>query len=431
VIGLALYRAATGLGGPLIRLYLARRRASGKEDQERFGERLGISARPRPSGRLVWMHAASVGEATSLLPLIDRMRQLWPAHAILLTTGTVTSAQVMADRLPEGAFHQFVPVDRMTYVRRFLGHWRPDLAVWAESEFWPNMVRETARQGIPMVLVQGRISPRSYAGWRRHHRVIRRLLAGFTVCLGQTEADAERLRALGAAGAECRGNLKYAAPPLPAGADAIIELEQAFQTRPRWLAASTHPGEEEIAGEVHRRLRDRRRDLLTIIVPRHPERGPAIATILGGSGLTVARRAAGEPVTPETEVYIADTIGELGLFYRLAPIAFIGKSLAAEGGQNPLEAAQLGCAIVHGPHMENFAQIAKSLDAAGASVGVTTAEELSAVVLRLLADDTERLRRAAAARAVAVAEAGVLDAVVDVVAPFMDSVSRGGRRADA
>jgi 3-deoxy-D-manno-octulosonic-acid transferase len=377
------------------------------------------------------MHAASVGEATSLLPLMARMHQLWPGHAILLTTGTVTSARVMAERLPEGAFHQYAPVDRMAYVRRFLNHWRPDLAVWAESEFWPNMVCETARRGIPLILVQGRISTRSYAGWRRHHRLIRRLLSTFTLCLGQTEADAERLRALGAAHAECRGNLKYGAPPLPARADALIEMERNFQGRPRWLAASTHPGEEEIAGEVHRRLRDRRKDLLTIIVPRHPERGPAIATVLGGSGLTVARRAAGEPVTPETEVYIADTIGELGLFYRLAPIAFIGKSLAAEGGQNPLEAAQLGCAIVHGPHMANFAQIVDRLAEAGASVGVANAEELAAVVLRLLADDGERARRAAAARAVAAAEAGVLDAVVDVIAPFMDATSRGGARADA
>jgi 3-deoxy-D-manno-octulosonic-acid transferase len=430
-MALALYRIATGLGGPLIRLYLARRRASGKEDSERFGERLGVSARPRPSGRLVWMHAASVGEATSLLPLMARMRQLWPGHAILLTTGTVTSARVMAERLPEGAFHQYVPVDRMAYVRRFLNHWRPDLAVWAESEFWPNMVSETARRRIPLILVQGRISTRSFAGWRRHHRLIRRLLGDFTLCLGQTEADASRLRALGAANAECRGNLKYAAPPLPARADALIEMEHILQARPRWLAASTHPGEEEIAGEVHRRLRDRRKGLLTIIVPRHPERGPAIATVLGGSGLTVARRAAGEPVAPETEVYIADTIGELGLFYRLAPIAFIGKSLAAEGGQNPLEAAQLGCAIVHGPHMANFAQIMERLAEAGASVAVTSAEELAAVVLRLLADDGERTRRAAAARAVAAAEAGVLDAVVDVIAPFMDAASRGGSRADA
>lgn len=428
---LSLYRATTTLGGPLIRLYLARRRASGKEDPQRFEERLGIARQPRAAGRLVWMHAASIGESLSLLPLIERMRQLWPGHTILLTTGTVTSAQVMAERLPEGAFHQYVPVDRMRYVRRFLDHWRPDLAIWSESEFWPNLVSETARRGVPMILVQGRISPRSYAGWGRHHRIIRRLLSGFTVCLGQTEADAERLRALGAPRAGCRGNLKYAAPPLPARADAIIELQTILGERPRWLAASTHPGEEEIAGEAHRRLRDRRKDLLTIIVPRHPERGPGIATVLGGSGLTVARRAAGEPVTPETEVYVADTIGELGLFYRLAPIAFIGKSLSGEGGQNPLEAAQLGCAIVHGPHMENFAQIAESLEKAGASYCVDSAEELAAVVARLLGDQAERGRRAAAARAVAVAEAGVLDAVIDVIAPFMDSVSRGGRFADS
>lgn len=418
------YRAMTRICGPLIRLYLNGRLAVGKEDRNRFAERLGVAGLARPAGRLVWMHGASVGEALSLLPLVQRMRRIRPDLATLMTTGTVTSARVMADRLPAGAFHQFVPVDRLPYVRRFLDHWRPDLVIWAESEFWPNMITETARRGVPKVLVQGRVSPRSFARWSRHPATIRSLLDGFALCLGQTESDTARLRALGASRARYLGNLKFAAPPLPADPVAQVELEGAMSGRMRWLAASTHAGEEEVAAQVHRRLRAKRSGVLTIIAPRHPERGAAVARKLAHTGLVVARRSAGEAIAADTDVYLADTIGELGVFYRLAPVVFIGKSLIGEGGQNPLEAAQLGCAIVHGPHMENFAQMAISLGEAGASIQVADPAELGEVVDRLLGDDAERGRRGAAARAVVASQAGVLDAVVEAIAPYLSGPSR-------
>lgn len=419
---LALYRAATWAGLPLIRLYLAYRRERGKEDAARFGERLGIPGRARPDGPLVWAHAASVGESLALLPLIARARALRPDAHVLVTTGTVTSARLLADRLPARAFHQYVPVDRRPYVRRFLDHWRPDLVLWSESEFWPNLVSEPAARGIPMVLVQGRVSDRSLAGWRRSPTLIRKLLAGFALCLAQSEDDARRLEALGARRVVCRGNLKFAAPALPADDDELARLTATLKDRPRWLAASTHAGEEALAARVHRRLKESHPGLLTLIVPRHPERGPAIAGELHALGLAVAQRSLAESIAPTTDIYLADTLGELGLFYRLASVAFVGKSLVPLGGQNPLEPARLGCAVVHGPHMTNFADIVRRMTAAGASMVVADESALTAAVDRLLTDEPARARLAAAAQAFAAAEGGALDAAIAELKPYLEGL---------
>ncbi len=416
---LTAYRWATSLGAPLIRLYLSLRMALGKEDAERFGERLGRPGRPRPDGPLVWVHAASVGESISMLPLIGRLLDERPGQHVLMTTGTVTSARLMAERLPEGAFHQYVPVDRVAYVRRFLDHWRPDLVLWAESEFWPNLLGEPARRGIPAILINGRVSPRSFAGWRRFKGSIGRLLSGFQLCLGQSEADARRLVQLGAAEAKCLGNLKFAAPPLPADPGKLETLEKAVGVRPLWLAASTHPGEEECAGRAHGRLKAVHPGLLTVIVPRHPERGAGIAAALLASGHAVSLRSAGEAIEPATDIYVADTLGELGLFYRLAGVVFVGKSLVPQGGQNPLEAARLDCALILGPHMTNFEDIARALAAGGAALVVDGEAELAAALERLLGDEGERKRRADAAQALATTESGVLDSVMAELAPFL------------
>lgn len=417
---LLLYRWATTLGGPAIQIYLNRRMARGKEDPHRFGERLGRPARPRPSGLVVWVHAASVGESISVLPLIERVRAMRPDATVLLTTGTVTSARLMAERLPAGAIHQFVPVDRVAYVRSFLDHWRPDLALWAESEFWPNLLGETAKRNIPIVLINGRVSDRSFARWRRYRGTIKSILGGFRLCLGQSETDADRLRQLGAPVVAAPGNLKLAAPPLPADPAKLADLRAQIAGRPVWVAASTHAGEEVLCGRVHRQLTLCHPGLLTLVVPRHPERGKGIAEELAADGLVVARRSAGEPITESTGVYVADTIGELGLFYRLADIAFIGKSLVPLGGQNPLEAACLDCAILFGPHMDNFREIAARLKGSGGAEEVADEAALVAVLGRLLTDREDRDARAAAASAFARAEAQVLDRIVERLAPFLD-----------
>jgi 3-deoxy-D-manno-octulosonic-acid transferase len=419
---LAVYRAATWAAAPLIRAYLIYRRLRGKEDAVRFRERLGKAGRARPPGPLVWLHAASVGESLALLPLIERIQSLASATHVLVTTGTVTSARLLAERLPAGAFHQYVPVDRQAYVRRFLDHWRPDLVLWTESEFWPNLVSMTAERGVPMVLVQGRISDRSFAGWRQRPDLIRTLLSGFALCLAQSEEDAWRLGVLGARDARCRGNLKFATPPLPADTAELERLRSALGSRPRWLAASTHPGEEILAARVHDTLRSAHPGLLTLIAPRHPERGSAIADKLRALGFVVARRSAGEVIAASIDVYIADTLGELGLFYRLAGVAFMGKSLVPLGGQNPIEPARLGCAILYGPHMTNFADTVRRMREAGAATEVADEPALAAAVGELLANSAERTRRAEVARVFAESESGVLDAIMAELRPFLEGL---------
>lgn len=428
---LRMYRVLTISAAPLIHLYLAWRKTLGKEDRERFGERLGRPGRPRPDGPLVWLHAASVGESLSMLPLIERLLAHKPGPSVLMTTGTVTSAKLMTERLPEGAFHQYIPVDRPSYVRRFLDHWRPDLALWAESEFWPNLTSETAARGIPMVLINGRISPRSYIGWQRGKSLINKLLSDFTLCLGQTEDDVSRLLSLGAVTAKCPGNIKFAAPPLPADEAELSRLKAIMAGRPRWLAASTHPGEEEIVGLVHKKLKNRHPGLLSIITPRHPERGKEIAEALRSAGLAVALRSQSDAINKDIDIYIADTMGELGLFYRLCDVVFIGKSITAFGGQNPLEAAQLNCAIIHGPHMVNFEEIARSLRQAGGSIEAADEIELTAQVGKLLDNEAERILLSQAAGAFAKAEAGVLNAVMAELTPFLDRIMIKDRHAGA
>ncbi|WP_207478058.1 3-deoxy-D-manno-octulosonic acid transferase [Arenibaculum pallidiluteum] len=413
-----LYRGLTDLGGPAIRLLLARRLAAGKEDPDRQQERLGIAGLPRPEGRLVWCHAASVGESLSILTLVEHLLALRPGISVLVTTGTVTSARLMAQRLPAGAFHQYVPVDRLRWVRRFLDHWRPDMALWVESEIWPNMLTELRRRSVPTALVNARMSARSFEGWRRLPGFIGPLLASFRLCLAQGEAEAERLRALGATDVRVLGNLKYSAPPLPARAEALEGARAAVADRPLWLFASSHPGEEAIAADVHARVAARHPGLLTVLAPRHPARGGEIAAMLAERGLGVARRSQGALPARNDAVWLADTMGEMGLFYRLSPVACVGGSFVW-GGHNPVEPAQLGCAILYGPRMTNFAAMAAELEAERAALPVADAAALAAAVDRLLNDPAERARLSAGATRVAERNARVIDRVMEALAPLL------------
>jgi len=422
---LSLYRAATTAGLPLIDLLLWRRAERGKEDRSRIEERRGVPSLERPPGALVWLHAASLGEAQSILQLVERLLRERPDLSALVTTGTVTSADMLARRLPARALHQYVPVDRLAWVQRFLDYWRPDAAFWVESELWPNLLLEAQARGIPMALINARMSDKSSTAWHRAPGSARRLLDAFDIILAQDETIAARLRGLGAERVSISGNLKLAASALPAEVDALVTLQDAFANRPLWLAASTHPGEEAMVAAAHRHAAgilaaQGGPGLLTILVPRHPQRGSEIAAMIEASGLRVARRSAGDRITAESDIYLADTTGELGLFYRLSPLAFIGGSLVPRGGQNMLEAAQLGCAILHGPHVENFRMIADDLAAAGATRMVENGEGLAGAVAHLLSRPAELRAMAAAAGEAAHIKAGVLDDVVRALAPLLD-----------
>ncbi|WP_413207207.1 3-deoxy-D-manno-octulosonic acid transferase [Rhodospirillum sp. A1_3_36] len=414
-----LYRALTTLGGPVIDVLLRHRQRRGKEDAVRLGERLGYPGLPRPPGPLVWTHGASVGEAKALLPLIKSILDQRPGLSVLLTTGTVTSARVVAEALPEGAFHQFLPVDKPAAVRRFLDHWSPDLTLWSESDFWPNLMVAAGQRNKPMVLLNGRISDRSHASWRRHRGLAKRMLSGFSLCLGQTDRDARRLAEMGAPQVACLGNLKCAAPPDPADPESLTQARAALGSRPRWLAASTHAGEEALAGRVHRALKTRFPNLLTIIVPRHPDRADGVAEELRGQGLSLARRSEGWP-EPGTDIFLGDSMGEMGLYYRLSTIVVMGKTLVKMGGQNPLEPALLNSALLWGAGMTNFTDMALRLRAAGAAREVADEAKLTEVLGELLGRPDMVADMAKAGRLWAEGEGAVLGRVLNALSPYLD-----------
>jgi 3-deoxy-D-manno-octulosonic-acid transferase len=393
---LSAYRAVTSFAEPLAAGLLRQRLARGKEDGDRLPERLGRPGRVRPKGPIVWIHAASVGESISILPLIRELGRLRPDATVLVTTGTVTSGRVMVERLPANAFHQFVPVDTPSAVRAFLDYWRPGLALWVESELWPNMLHETGVRQIPVVLINARMSDSSFKRWRRAPGMAAELLSTFDLCLAQDEDVAAKLEALGALHVETPGNLKLVGEPLPFDASVLGELRAAVGGRPVWLLASSHDGEEQLGAFTHRDLSAHIPDLLTVIVPRHPQRGPQIASSLEPL-FRVARRSKGELPSPDTELYIADTLGELGVFYRLCPLAVMGGSFVPHGGQNPLEPARLGVAVLSGPHVSNFRDIYRILVAAGGAEVLASNDLLTQRTGQLLIDDMELAKRGEAA----------------------------------
>lgn len=413
---LSAYKVASWLASPLIALYLRRRRAQGREHPERFGERFGYAGVERPPGELLWCHAASVGEAVSVLPLLDRFKAAHPGWTVLLTTGTVSSAALVASRAKDTLIHQFVPVDQPDAVSRFLDYWQPTAALWVESELWPNLVRETCRRGVRMGLINARMSERSFRSWQRFPGPIRELLNSFDLTLAQSAEDARRLMALGAPGVKILGNLKSAAPPLPADAKALRSLQALIGSRPVWLAASVHPEEIEEITVVQRYLTLQWPDCLTIIVPRHPERGREWAKTYFANA-DVRLRSNGD--WPDGKVYIADTLGELGLFYRLAPVSFVGGSFAPIGGHNPLEPARLGSAILFGPHQFNFQEVSDALRFAGAAEEVGDAADLASAIMALRKEPEIRRSMIEAAARVAAAETAVLDHVLSAVEGLM------------
>lgn len=418
---LSLYRGLTAAGAPLVRAHLRRRAARGKEDPARLGERFGEASRPRPPGPLIWLHAASVGETSSVLPLVARLLED-PALSALLTSGTTASARLAGERLPPRAVHQYAPVDLPGAARRFLDHWRPALGVFVESELWPNLILEAQARDVPLAMVQARMSERSWRRWRCAPGAARRLLGAFRPAIAQTRADAERYRRLGAPHAPALGTLKYSADPLPADAGELRAWRRALADRPLWVAASTHPGVEEASVlAAHDGLRARLPDLLTVIVPRRPEHGGALAAAAAARGFRAVRRSAAPAAEASAgaDVYIADTFGELGLFYRLAPVAFVGGTLSRRGGHNPIEPVRLGCAVVTGPDLRNFAGVADDLRASQALATAADGEELTRRLARLLADEPARARLAARQTRAVADGARVLDAVMDALAPVL------------
>lgn len=351
-----LYRSCTIIFAPLIDLYLVYRLKKGKEDKIRYKERLGKISLKRPSGKLIWIHCASVGESISVLPLVKLLLAKDSQINILFTTITVTSANLLKERLPNNAFHQFIPMDKDSAVKSFVEHWHPDLALWVESELWPNLLTRISNV-CPLLLINGRMSDKSFGKWQKFPKTIQSLLSNFMQIYPQSLIDKERYDKLSGKTNICLGNIKYDSSPLPCDEEKLVFLKENTKNRLIWLCTSTHNGEEKMLASVHASLKEYLPGLLTIIVPRHPNRSAQICKDCEEFSVDIAVRSKNAEITSKTDIYLCDTLGELGLFYRLAPVVFIGGSLVPHGGQNPLEAARLNCTIIFGPYMHNFITI--------------------------------------------------------------------------
>lgn len=416
---LATYRTATRALQSAAPALLAYRERQGKEDPAHRAERMGVASQLRPPGPLAWLHAASVGETMAAGRLIGELKQRYPSLSILLTTGTVTSARLARARLGDSVIHQYIPIDGPAFVARFIEHWRPQLGVFVESEIWPNLVLAAAEKGVPLVVVNGRLSERSFRGWQRRAAMARRLFGAFALVLAQTEPLARRFTRLGARDVKIAGNLKYDAAALPVDAAASDALRRALGGRDVFLAASTHPGEEVHIAQALKLLKVRRPGVLAIIAPRHPGRGEAVAEELRAGGLKVSRRGAAELPAATDDAYVADTIGELGLFYSVAPVAFIGGSLIKHGGQNPVEAIQLGSAVVTGPHVHNFEEAYRALLRKEGCRQVVDAAGLANALEELLGNRAALEAQQRNARSVIAGLGGALKETLAALAPLL------------
>lgn len=404
----------------VIRSYIQKRIEIGKEDTKRFNERIGRPIKERPSGRLIWFHGASVGESVSMLPLINKLLETSEDTHVMVTTGTTTSADLMGKRLPERAFHQYIPIDNPAFTKRFVKHWRPDLVLWFESDFWPAMLSTIKKKNIPLILVNGRISNKSFKRWQQFDFLCKELLSCFTFCLGQSEEDAYRLRVLGAKDSTCLGNLKFAGLPIPVDENKKSEILKQIDSRPLFCISSTHDNEEYQLGRHFKKLFEKHPDLLIIIAPRHPQRGTDIQKQMKELGFETALRSAQEPITKKTQVYIADTIGELGIWYGISPIVFIGGSLIPHGGQNFMEPSRLKDAVIVGPYMHNFTEAMQRAQKANAIIQTIDAEETISTVNQLLENKDLLEAKQSLAYNWASSEAKVLDGIVEKVKGYLN-----------
>ena len=350
MLALYFYRVLWVVLSPLVDLMFIIRLIKGKEDKKRIPERLGISKVARPNGKLLWLHAASVGESLSILPLIRTLQERQPSLHILVTTGTVTSAELMAKRLPQNVVHQFVPLDFYWSVKNFIRHWQPDLSVFVESELWPELLHQAPNP----IIINGRMSEKSAARYQKFAPLTGFMFQKIRLILAQSEESYSNFQKVCNSPLENSGNLKFDAPKPPADFEELEALQQQLQNHKLFVCASTHPGEDEVMAAIHQRAKAEVKNLITVIVPRHPHRGKSIQKQLQKAGYTCNLRSAGEPIE---NIYIADTIGELGLWYRLANVVLMGKSLHSGGGQNPFEPLKCGKVTLTGPSMENFTEM--------------------------------------------------------------------------
>lgn len=399
--GLSMYRLASKALSPLAQTWLEARARAGKEDAGRLPERFGVASTARPEAVLVWLHAASVGETKVALQVREGLSARRPDLFFLITTGTRTAANLIAQTAPPRTHHQYAPLDRPDVAARFFAHWRPDLGVFTESDLWPNLLLEAQAQRVPMALINARLSPKSQANWRRTPESARAVLSSFSVMLAAEVSTAETLSGLSGKTAQLVGNLKLAAAPLIVESHSHAALISALGSRPVWLAASTHQGEDALVLQTHARIRQGAPDALLIIAPRHPDRGDEIAAMADDAFGGAARlRSTGALPGSDDCVYVADTIGELGVLFAVAPVTFMGGSLLAHlKGHNPIEPVLSGSAPLSGPFVESFTDIYADLISDNGVRIVSGVDDLAMALAHLLGDASARVEMVARARA--------------------------------
>ncbi|WP_293573205.1 3-deoxy-D-manno-octulosonic acid transferase [Phaeobacter sp.] len=436
-----IYRAATSLIAPLAYRKVAAKLADQGVPDQRQRERLGFATLPRPqtspqsasaadtastdkAAPLIWIHGASVGESMAGLNLVEKLTLRLPAAEFLLTSGTATSAQMLERRMPSHCRHQFAPLDSSAAVRRFLSHWRPDAALFVESELWPVTLQAARHAGVKLALVNARLSQSSIKRWASKPATASFMMQQFDLLLSQNAQMRDALIDLGADAAAVHpsGNLKAGSAPLPVDESLLTDLRDDLAGRPVWVASSTHRGEEETVLAAHKALLAENPQLCLVLAPRHPERADEISDLIRAAELTVAQRSRAEPLTSRTQIYLADTLGELGSWYALSPIVFLGGSLAPIGGHNPFEVAQAGAAVITGPGYTNFMETFPPLIDAGGAVEVTDSATLGAAVRHWLGDPHALDQARAAAADVVTRQAAALDGVVDLL---IDRLSLG------
>lgn len=378
------YAGAAQLLGPVAGFVLERRASAGKEDRDRLSERRGAASLPRPDGALVWLHAASVGESLVALSLAEALTAARSDLSILITSGTVTSAHLIARRAPERVMHQYVPVDRPSWAARFIAHWRPEAGVFLESELWPNLIHAAVRAGVPLALANARMNDNSIRSWGRFSGAFRALASAFDWIGAADARTAEGLERLTGKAPALTANLKLEAAQPDPDPDALAQVRAALAGRPVFTAASTHAGEEAILARAHAGILKTRPDALMILAPRHPARADEAGEALRAQGLAFGRRSGGGAPDARTPVWLADTLGEMGLWYAVSPAAVIGGSfIDAIGGHNPVEATRAGSAVITGPYAASFADVYAAYRAHDAVLTAATADEIADAVLAI------------------------------------------------
>lgn len=417
-----LYCGLTSVVAPLAWRTVRSKLETAGVSNDRQRERLGYATLPRPDHTLIWFHAASVGESLSVLSLIKRLGQRLPDAEFLITSGTPTSAELIERRMPPRTRHQYPPLDTGGPVHRFLEHWRPDAGIFVESEIWPRLIVESANSGTPLALLNARLSEKSVEGWKKRPKTARYILDHFQLFLTQNDRTATNLIAMGAPADRVHPgtNLKAMSDPLPVDEATLADIRRQLDGRPVWIASSTHAGEEETVLAAHKELLKLWPNLLLLLIPRHPERRDEVTGLVSAAELSFALRSKGDEITANTQVYVADTLGETGTWYALCPIVFLGGSLKEIGGHNPFEPAQAGAAVITGPGYYNFAETFAPLVEAGGAVEVQSSKELTDAVAHWLSDDAALIDARNAAGACVNTQKSALDGVIDALCEKLD-----------